>query len=388
MRFHRGLPLLAFTLTALAGQGLLQAATANCVNRFGTCDVSNNGFDWTECMCADGSGGGGGGGNMWAGLSDMELVPICEEQLDMFCGPFIPPDWTECWGAFGFCILENDPEDSLFCECYDGSVTGVAGGNAWAGYDDAMLLAECEVQLDMSCMPPAAGIACSNANGECTIANVPSDFLACECGSGDGGVMSGGNAWAGYSELDLHTECGTQLVSFCGGPLPPLPWVECSSKLGACMIDNDPADVLECTCADGQRISGGGGNEWAGLSNDELFTECEEQLYQGCAAGADSGTDTGDTTTTDSGSSSGDSGPDTGIDGSGDSSSTGTPPPPPTTSDDATGDSSGGDGGATGDGGGCSCTTSRPPSTGEWLLALLGVVGVGWRRRRARVRRS
>lgn len=190
---------------------------------------------------------------------------------------------------------------------------------AWAGYDDMQLFTECEAQLDMYCLPPPMSLVCSNANGECTIANVPGDFLDCECNDGGAGSLGGGNAWAGYSELELHALCGAQLVGLCGGSLPPPPWIECSSRLGSCIIDNEPEDLLECACADGEVILGGAGNEWAGLSDQELFLECEEQLYAGCAVGAESesGTDTGDTSSTGSGGSTGVPGEDTGIDDSG-----------------------------------------------------------------------
>lgn len=394
MPLRRGLALFAFTLTTLAGPGLAQAATAGCMSADGSCEVSNDGFDWTECMCADGSGGGGGGGNEWAGLSEVELGPICEEQLASFCGPFVPPDYVECYDVLGYCIIDNEPEDELQCECLDGSVGGLPpGGMAWAGWSDVQLLAECEAQLAMICVPPPGSIACSNVNGECTIANVPQDLLACQCTNGDGGGFGGGNAWAGYSELELHGECGTQLVGLCGGPLPPPPWLECSSSLGECIIDNDPEDLLECTCADGERIASGGGSEWAGLSEEELFMECETQLYEGCAVGSESSSgtdtgdasDTGDTGTTGSASSTGETPADTGLDDS-----SGTPagssgtPDPATTGDDTTeGASEGSEGAAAGDASGCSCSATRRSRAGDWALALLGLVGLGWRRRRA-----
>lgn len=388
---HRSVTLAALAFATLAAPALAHAATANCMSADGTCEVSNDGFDWVDCTCADGSGGGGGGGNDWAGLSEVELGPICEEQLAAFCGPFIPPGYLVCEGAFGSCTIDNDPEDSISCECFDGSGGGVPGGGAWAGWSDMQLLTECEAQLDMVCQPPPGSLECSNANGSCTIDNVPEDFLACECLDGSLGIIGGGNSWGGYSELELSGECGAQLVSFCGGPLPPPPWVECSSSLGECTIDNDPADLLECTCTDGEMISGGGGSEWAGLSQEELFMECEEQLYAGCSvAGSGSGTDTGSTADTgdtggtsgtSSGGSTGEPASSTGIDESG-----GTPegssgaPEPATTGDETTGGpAANDDGGATG--GGCGCTATNRSSAGGWALVLLGLVGL--RRRRA-----
>lgn len=394
MQLHRASALFTLALAAFGTPTLAHAAVANCMSAFGSCEVSNDGFDWTECMCADGSGVGGGGGNMWAGLSELELAPICEEQLASFCGPFLPPEFIACYGVLGSCTIDNDPVDSIACECLDGTTGGVPGGGAWAGWSEMQLYAECEAQLDMVCVPPAGALVCSNANGECAIANAPEDFLACECAGGDGGGWAGGNAWAGYSELDLFDECGTQLVGLCGGALPAPPWAECSSTLGECILDNDPEDSLECTCSDGETISQSGGSEWAGLSPEELFMECEEQLYAGCSVdvGSGSATDTGeggDTSGTgdggtSSGGTTGEPGESTGLEGS-----SGTPggssgtPEPVTTGDDTTGDPAASDDGAAG--GGCSCAASQGHEIGGWALALLGLVGLrGRRRTRAR----
>ncbi|MCA9704226.1 MAG: hypothetical protein KDK70_00055 [Myxococcales bacterium] len=398
MNLHRGLGLLTFTFIALAGPGLARAATANCMSGFGSCSVSNDGFDWIDCMCADGSGGGGGGGNTWAGLSEMDLQPICEEQLTSFCGPFVPPSWVECDNLFGTCIIDNEPVDSIECWCIDGSSGNASGGNMWAGYSDVQLLAECETLLGAYCAPPASSVMCSNTNGECTLANVPEDFLVCECVDGSGGGFGGGNGWAAYSELQLYGECGTQLVGMCGGPLPPAPWVECSSGLGECTIDNDPEDLLDCTCTDGTVISSNGGNAWAGLSENELLMECEAQLQDGCyeEAGSSSGGETGTTGTTGDPeptgttgtTGEGSSGPDPDSSG-GPGSSSGTPPPGTTGSSDgaSTGGSDDGEPGAA-DGGdtGCACSAGEGPSPGGWAL-LWGLVLVG-RGRRARRREA
>lgn len=385
MQLHHGLARFALSFTVLTAPGLAAAATANCMSPDGACEVSNDGFDWIDCMCADGSGGGGGGGNAWAGLTELELGPICEDELAAFCGPFIPPDYVECNGLFGWCTIDNEPEDSLSCNCYDGSVGEIMGGNAWAGYSDMQLLTECEAQLDTYCVAPPGSINCSNTNGECTIDNLP-DFLACMCNNGDGGSFGGGNSWGGYSELELHGECGTQLVGMCGGPLPGPPWIECSSGLGECIIDNDPEALLECTCADGSVISGGR-EDWVDLSDDELFMTCEEQLYEGCGVdtGSSTGT-TGDPGTGDasSGDSTGEPSPDTGLDGSDttSASSDGTPPASTTGHDTSESDSDGSDdsGAADGESSGCSC--SADGSKPGWALALIGLMAVTQRRRR------
>lgn len=387
MHLHRGLPLVVFTLTTLAAPALVQAATANCMGAAGTCEVSNDGFDWTDCTCADGSGIGFGGGNEWAGLSEVELGPVCEEQLDSLCGPIVDPEQIECATVYGSCVIDNDPADTIDCECYDGTTGGVPGGGAWAGYSAEELFLECATQLTTLCLPPLTSFDCSNANGSCTIANEPVDFLSCECTNGAGGGESGGNAWFGHSALELFDECGSQLVGYCGGPLPPPPWVECSSSLGSCTVDNDPEDRLECTCVNGEEISSIGGSAWAGLSTDDLFMICEEQLYEGCSvgAGSGSGTDTGTTGDTDgtgstgSGSATGQPGEDTGADGSGSASegSSGTLPPDTAGDDTTEGASEGGDGGADDSGGGgCGCSATGRSNPGGWVLMLLGLVGV------------
>lgn len=391
MKLHHTLPFLILTLTSLSGPGLAWGATADCASTHGTCEVSNDGnVDSTECMCTDGTVFGDGGSNKWGGLTEMDLQPICEDQLAAICGPFLPPEFLECYAELGYCAIDNDPEDSLQCECWDGSYPGFVGGNAWADWTDEQLLAECAVQAVAACPPPPVTFLCSNPNGECTIANEPADFVDCTCSDGSAGASYGGSAWAGYSELDLLDACGTQLVSICGGPFPTPPWVECSSSLGECTIGNLPADLLECTCADGTAISRGGGSTWARLSEEELFEECEVQLYEGCSADtSDSGgTSTEDTgsgsTSSSSASSTGEPGEDTGVDESGGAieGSSGTPGPV-TTGDDAPAGSEGGDGGAIeGGGGGCGCSTSERPHTGAWALMLFGLAGAFRRRRR------
>ena len=225
MQRFRPFPFLAvpLTLAALAIPALAQAATAECMGEYGSCTVTNDGFDEAECMCADGGGGGFGGGNEWAGLSEVELGPICEEVLADFCGPFIPPEEVFCWSFLGDCAIDNEPDDTLYCNCADGSTPTMEGGMAWAGWSDDQLYDECEAQLDMLCLPPPGSMECDNGSGMCIIDNMPEDFLACECAGGDGGSTGGGNDWAGYSELELFDECASQLVDFCGGPVPHPP---------------------------------------------------------------------------------------------------------------------------------------------------------------------
>lgn len=341
MRFHLGLGLFSIiSFTDLVGPGIAQAATADCMSPDGTCEVSNDAGDFVSCECASGIGVAGGGSNEWDGLSEAELELVCDEQLAMLCGPVPPPDGIPCVSPAGSCVIDNEP-DSLSCMCADGS----------------------------------------------------------------GGGFEGGNAWAGYSEMELLEQCEIELASVCGGapPPPPVEDLECSSPLGSCTIANEPVDFLECTCADGEGFAGGGGNEWAELSEDELLMECEAQLAEGCAAGSETGdtTDTGepgdtgeqgDTDDTGGEGSTGGAGStgepgETGVDDSGGAEGSSGNPPPATTGEDATdGGSEGSDGGADGDEGGGGtggCSIATRSISSSWALALLALAGLGRRRRRA-----
>lgn len=336
MRLHLGFGLLAFTLVELVGPDVAQAATANCMSPDGTCEVNNDAGDFTSCECADGIGVATGGGNEWAGLSEVELQPICDAQLAALCGPPPPPEGIPCMSPAGSCVIDNVPEDSLSCECADGS----------------------------------------------------------------GGGLAGGNAWAGLSDVELAMQCEVELASLCGGapppPPPPPPVLECSSGLGSCVIGNEPIDFLECECTSAPGFGGGGGTDWAGLSDEELLMLCEDMLADGCTVGSETGdtgetSDTGETGDTEGGEGStgdattGQPGGETGLDGSGGASegSSGDAPPPATTGDDATGGSETGDDGAGGGGGGGGgCRVAPRQASSGLALVLLGLVGLGRRRRR------
>ncbi|MCA9705962.1 MAG: MYXO-CTERM sorting domain-containing protein [Myxococcales bacterium] len=390
-RLHTGLGLLTIAGLTLSAPSLAAAATANCMSADGSCEVSNDGFDTVDCMCSDGSGGGGGGGNAWAGLSEMELQPICEAELQAFCGVAPPPDGVPCSSPLGECIIDNDPEDSLSCECANGVGGGFFGGNAWAGLSDVELLAICEMEIPGFCgaPPPPPGLPCSTPDGECVISNEPFDSIECQCSDGSGFGGGGGNMWAGLSEAELLMICEDTVVTECGGGPPPPPVVDCGSRLGTCEISNEPFDSIVCDCADGTDFGGGGGSEWAGLSPEELETVCQEQLELGCGMGETEGT-TGETGDETDGTTSGgeetdgttSGGEETG-EGTGTGAETGVSAGE--TGSEGGSEGTGGEGGAEGDGGGggggCSVSTdSTPPG---WALALLGLLGLGWRRRRS-----
>jgi MYXO-CTERM domain-containing protein len=56
----------------------------------------------------------------------------------------------------------------------------------------------------------------------------------------------------------------------------------CDSTEGSCDVSNDGSDSISCLCADGSGGGGEGGNEWAGLSSEELEAVCEEELAVFC----------------------------------------------------------------------------------------------------------
>lgn len=126
---------------------------------------------------------------------------------------------------------------------------------------------------------------CMTANGICEVSNVPDDSGSCECADGGAGGFGGGNEWAAYNQAQMDMVCLETVEAFCGPPPPP-DGVPCGSVLGECLIDNEP-DNLSCECAGGLGGGFGGGNEWDGLSDDELADVCLEQLDLFCGAPPD-----------------------------------------------------------------------------------------------------
>jgi len=119
----------------------------------------------------------------------------------------------------------------------------------------------------------AISVTCDSPLGECQLSNDGQDQASCTCEDAIGGGIFGGMAWAGLSEGELLVECDAFLESWCD-PDPPL---YCSDATGTCNVDTDP-DSFACDCVDGSTPSGGGGNAWTGLSDDELAQVCVEQL--------------------------------------------------------------------------------------------------------------
>lgn len=340
MRLHLGLALTALTFVGAVVPATAQAAVANCMSPDGSCEISNDPEDSLVCNCADGSGGGLVGGMAWAGLTEMELQPICEAELAAFCGVPMPPPGLMCGTPSGTCTISNDPIDFIDCTCADGSGFGMGGGNAWAGLSDPELIMICEGIVDTECM---------------------------------------------------------------GGPPPPPPppvGVNCTSRLGDCTVENDPEDYVACECADGSAVEGGGGMEWSGLTEGELLMVCEDQIIEQC--GMEGGSTGGEGTGGSEGGSTGGEGTggegtagegstghgETGMDDSGTGGEsgvgeTGTGGGGSTGGSETEGGSEGSGGGGDEGGGGGGCSVAPRGATGSLALVLLGLLGLGRRRRAA-----
>src|SRR5687768_10281555 len=69
---------LALTLTAVLVPATAHAVEVECMGPFGTCTVSNDGFDEVFCDC-DNGGFGTSGAMMYAGLDEAELLAVCHD---------------------------------------------------------------------------------------------------------------------------------------------------------------------------------------------------------------------------------------------------------------------------------------------------------------------
>ncbi len=70
--------------------------------------------------------------------------------------------------------------------------------------------------------------------------------------------------------------------------------VDCSNEYGECTVSNDDGDFASCGCGDTSGTGGTGGNDWDGLTEDELLEICLAEL-RFCGAG---GSDTEGTSAT------------------------------------------------------------------------------------------
>ncbi len=343
-------------LSALAGLSIpasAHAAQAQCVSPEGDCTVSNVPEDNLTCNCANGLGGGFFGGNQWAGLNDADLQPICDAELAAFCGGQ-PVPGLECMGATGTCTISNNPFDWVECECDDGSGFGGGGGNDWAGLNDGDLLAICEGFADNCAAgpPPPPGVQCGNADGFCEVDNNP-DSLFCECNDGSGFGFEGGNNWDGLNDGDLLMICEDELVMFCSGPV------------GTTGGSDDDGDT-----------EGSGDTDDSGPVSSTSGPSSTSDSGSGTVGDLTTG---GPSLTTGGQLDTGDGGSDgVGTSGGGHSSTSLGPDPTTAGSDGAVSSGGGSDGG-----GGCS--TGPRPGPGGWGLMLLGLAGLGWRRRRQSV---
>lgn len=339
---------------AVMASSSAQAATGHCVLKYGMCEVSNDGFDWIECECQDGSGVGGGGGDAWAGLDEAQLTEICFEELAAFCGPVEPPDGVPCMGKFGTCYADNDPEDSLTCECGDGGGGGFFGGDAWAGFTDEQLFEVCMENVDLFCGPPPPPVwDCENEFGACDVEAGEKPFYWCECANGGGGGGSGDPSWNGMSEDELLQTCFGLIESDCQGVDP---------TEGDTGNSTDPSGTGEGTSDSGDTEASASGNTQTS-----------------------GGTETSDTAP--STESSGNAGETTAAEASASDSASASASATMTAGEESSGGAGSSEGTAGGDGGGdpagCACSADGTERRGWLGLGLLGLLGLRSRRRRA-----
>lgn len=343
--YIRGIWTAGAALLAFVGLGVsdAHAAAAYCESKIGSCDVSNDGGDSFGCECSGGGGGGGGGGNEWGGLSEAELEVVCNETLELFCGEGPPPTGVFCETEIGSCNVDNEP-DSVGCACENGSGGFGGGGNEWDGLSDEELYDVCLQQIQQMCDPAPVEWDCENEYGGCDIEVDPEPFYGCGCAEGgDGGGGPGDPGWSELSEDELHVVCLEQIAEVCGGP-------------GPTTGETDSATTSqEESGSEGPATSGteDAGTEDAGTEDTGGETGTFETTGDpddgGASASATAGATAGASAT------------------AGD--------------DESTGD---GDGGANdGEASGCSCDVDDRDPQGMIALALLGLVGLRTRRRRA-----
>ncbi|NVB40254.1 MYXO-CTERM domain-containing protein [Pseudenhygromyxa sp. WMMC2535] len=86
---HRALSALTplLSLSALLFAGSADAAEVECSSDYGSCEVNNDNWDSVSCSCGSEGSDGSTGGDDWSGLSEAELLEICQDHLD-WCEEF------------------------------------------------------------------------------------------------------------------------------------------------------------------------------------------------------------------------------------------------------------------------------------------------------------
>jgi MYXO-CTERM domain-containing protein len=160
--------------------------------------------------------------------------------------------------------------------------------------------------------------------------------------------------------------------------------VMCSNAFGECTVSNDGQSFISCSCEEGGSDGGSGGDEFNGLSEEELQAICIEQLAwcepQGDGDGdAETGTTTGDPTDGGEGTSeSGEEGTsDSGEEGTSESGEEGTTESGDGDGDSGTTDSGEGEGESSTSGEGEEGSTGDPGEAGDTDEGSTGDPGEG-----------
>jgi len=122
--------LLASTLALplLLGSTVASAATVECSNDYGTCEVSNDGFDEVTCTCNDEDGFGSTGSNEWDDYSEQMLDELCLSMLS-------DCEWEGVTTSTGGETSDTDGWTDGWTES-DSETTGCPGETTgWSGSD-------------------------------------------------------------------------------------------------------------------------------------------------------------------------------------------------------------------------------------------------------------
>ncbi len=254
---------------------------------------------------------------------------------------------SSCEGEDGSCMLSNDGDGSVSCECIDGTLAVGPGGD-WADLSQDQLDGVCKEQLAELCGPgPGGGVQCYGGNGFCDLVADPPSY-SCFCNEpGTGGGSIGDKSWPGLTDDELMMVC---------------------------------EELLAENCVDAPGTSEGGGNE-GGTTDSPGETSGNTAGTTDNTTGADSG---GEPASSSGGEGASDGAGTNGSEGGSSGGATGVGDGETTDSVSTGATAEGGDetegAGADGQSGGCSCRVDDRHIDGALGLAILGLAA---RRRRS-----